>query len=135
MNKNTFAKIAFRSVILCFPILLTACVESTAKEKPEVTASVGRKLQSGKASWYGPGFQGRRTASGERFNTNSLTAAHRSLPFGSQVRVTNRTNGKSVVVRINDRGPFAHGRIIDLSRASALAIGLLGVGAVDVAML
>ncbi|ACA15269.1 rare lipoprotein A [Methylobacterium sp. 4-46] len=80
--------------------------------------------QSGRASWYG---SGQRTASGERFNPNGLTAAHRSLPFGTRVRVTNTANGRSVVVRINDRGPFAGGRIIDLSRGSARAIGMGGV--------
>jgi rare lipoprotein A len=89
--------------------------------------------QSGMASWYGPGFQGRRTASGERFNTGSYTAAHRSLPFGTRVRVTNVRNGQSVVVRINDRGPFAGGRIIDLSKASARAIGMGGTARVKLA--
>lgn len=84
------------------------------------------------ASWYGPGFHGRRTASGERFNTHAMTAAHRSLPFGSRVRVTNRKTGRSVVVRINDRGPFAHGRVIDLSKASAQAIGVSGVASVSI---
>jgi rare lipoprotein A len=82
----------------------------------------------GQASWYGPGFHGRRTASGETFNQNDLTAAHPSLPFGTRVRVTR--NGRSVVVRINDRGPYTGGRIIDLSAAAASQIGLrsLGVG-------
>jgi rare lipoprotein A len=69
---------------------------------------------SGSASWYGAKFQGRRTANGERFDKNKLTAAHRSLPFGTRVRVTNQRNGRKVVVRINDRGPFAGRRIIDL---------------------
>ena len=85
---------------------------------------------SGLASWYGPGFHGRRTASGETFNTNALTAAHRTLPFGTQVRVVNQQNGRSVVVRINDRGPFSHGRVIDLSRAAAQLIGLSGIAKV-----
>jgi rare lipoprotein A len=83
---------------------------------------------SGMASWYGPGFHGRRSASGEVFNQNALTAAHRTLPFGTQVRVTNLANGQSVVVRINDRGPFGHGRIIDLSAAAASNIGLRASG-------
>ena len=85
---------------------------------------------SGLASWYGPGFHGRRTASGETFNTNALTAAHRTLPFGTQVRVVNQQNGRSVMVRINDRGPFSHGRVIDLSRAAAQLIGLSGIAKV-----
>ena len=87
------------------------------------------------ASWYGPGFRGHRTASGEPFNTGALTAAHRFWPFGTRVRVTNRKNGRSVVVRINDRGPFAAGRVIDLSRASARAIGISGVAPVSLARL
>jgi rare lipoprotein A len=84
--------------------------------------------EEGLASWYGGKFQGRQTASGEIFDTNQPTAAHKTLPFGTIVRVTNLENGKSTVVRINDRGPFIPGRIIDLSRASALAIGLAGTG-------
>jgi len=94
-----------------------------------------RPLQRGAASWYGPGFQGRKTASGERFNTHAMTAAHRTLPFGSRVKVTNERTGRSVVVRINDRGPFAHGRVIDLSHASARAIGISGVGRVSLSQL
>jgi rare lipoprotein A len=104
-----------------------------AQAQPKETS--GKVIQSGRASWYGPGFHGRRTASGETFNTNELTAAHRTLPFGTRVRVVNKRTGKSVVVRINDRGPYAHGRVIDLSRASAEAIGLKGVAAVTVAEL
>lgn len=74
------------------------------------------------ASWYGPGFHGRLTANGERYNMHALTAAHKTLPFGTEVKVTNVKNGKSVVVRINDRGPFAKGRTIDLSKAAHLMI-------------
>lgn len=85
------------------------------------------------ASWYGPGFHGRRTASGERFNTGAFTAAHRTLPFGTRVRVVNQTTGRSVVVRINDRGPFVRGRVIDLSKAAARAIGVSGVARVTLA--
>ncbi|MEE1656035.1 septal ring lytic transglycosylase RlpA family protein [Microvirga sp. CF3062] len=92
-------------------------------------------IQSGPASWYGPGFQGRKTASGETFNTNDMTAAHRTLPFGTKVKVVNKKTGKSVVVRINDRGPYAHGRVIDLSKASAQALGISGVGSVTLAQL
>ena len=90
--------------------------------------------QRGKASWYGPGFAGRKTANGERFNPNALTAAHRKLPFGTTVKVTNVDNGKSVVVRINDRGPYAGNRVIDLSKAAAKRIGLIssGVGVVEI---
>jgi rare lipoprotein A len=90
-------------------------------------------LRPGKASWYGPGFHGRLTANGERFNTNALTAAHKSLPFGTRVRVTNGRTGRAVVVRINDRGPFVQGRVIDLSKAAAKAIGMSGVDRVHLA--
>lgn len=86
--------------------------------------------QRGAASWYGPGFHGRRTASGERFNSGGLTAAHRTLPFGSHVLVTNERTGRSVVVRINDRGPFTRGRIIDISQGAARAIGMSGTATV-----
>jgi len=84
--------------------------------------------QCGSASWYGPGFHGRSTANGERFNQGSLTAAHKSLPFGTKLRVTNKRNGKSVVVRINDRGPFIRGRMLDLSKGAAGRIGMIGSG-------
>lgn len=86
----------------------------------------------GTASWYGYRFHGRRTASGERFNASAYTAAHRSLPFGTKVRVTNLRNGRSVIVRINDRGPYARGRVIDLSKAAANAIGLISSGTAPV---
>ena len=84
--------------------------------------------QVGVASWYGPGFDGRLTANGERFNQNELTAAHRTLPFGTRVRVTNESNGQSVVVRVNDRGPFVGKRVIDLSKGAAQEIGLISRG-------
>ena len=84
--------------------------------------------QEGMASWYGPGFAGRTTSNGEIFDPSQLTAAHRTLPFGTRVRVTNLETGASVEVRINDRGPFKAGRIIDLSRAAADRIGMLSSG-------
>ena len=84
--------------------------------------------QSGLASWYGGQFHGRKTASGERFDTMDMTAAHKTLPFGTRVCVRSTVNGKGVVVRINDRGPFAPGRIIDLSKAAAQELGMLGLG-------
>ena len=92
---------------------------------PPQRASVA---ESGLASWYGPGFAGRLTANGEIFDPSELTAAHKELPFNTLVRVHNLENGSSVVVRINDRGPFKPGRIIDLSRAGAEAIGMIGSG-------
>lgn len=89
-------------------------------------------VQRGLASWYGPGFHGRQTANGEKFNKNELTAAHRTLPFGTKVRVTNLNNGLSVIVRINDRGPFVRNRVIDLSEAAAREIGMINSGVVSV---
>jgi rare lipoprotein A len=86
----------------------------------------------GMASWYGRGTRHRRTANGERFNRLSLTAAHRTLPFGSLVRVRNLGNGKTVVVRINDRGPFSGRRLIDLSYGAGRALGMLGAGIAQV---
>ena len=83
---------------------------------------------SGVASWYGPGFHGRTTANGEKYNMNGMTAAHKSLKFGTKVRVTNENNGKSVVVRIDDRGPYVGSRIIDLSKSAAQAIDMIGPG-------
>lgn len=100
-------------------------------------ARVGRDSNIVTASWYGPHFRGHRTSSGEIFNENRLTAASRTLPMQSIVRVTNLGNGKSVVVRINDRGPYVTGRSLDLSRAAARRIGLMrkGTAAVKIAML
>jgi len=86
----------------------------------------------GFASYYGAGFHGRRTASGERFDQHALTAAHRTLSFGTKVRVTNARNGNSVVVTVNDRGPFVRGRVIDVSRAAAQRLGMLGAGVAPV---
>jgi rare lipoprotein A len=92
----------------------------------------GSYRQVGKASYYGREAHGEPTASGEKFNMNAVTAAHKTLPFGTRVRVTNRANNKSVVVRINDRGPFVAGRIIDLSYAAAKRIDMLAAGVADV---
>ena len=90
--------------------------------------------ESGNASWYGGKFHGRKTASGERYNQNKMTAAHKTLPFGTNVRVKNTENGKSVVVRINDRGPFSKGRIIDLSRAAAKKLDMIKTGTAKVSI-
>lgn len=92
----------------------------------------GGETERGDASWYGPDCQGKPTADGETFNMNDLTAAHRRLPFGSVVRVTNLANGLSVEVRINDRGPYQDGRIIDLSSAAADVIQMKKAGTVPV---
>ncbi len=86
----------------------------------------------GVASWYGPGFHGNRTANGEVYNQNALTAAHRSLPFGTRVRVTHVRTGRSIVVRINDRGPYVGGRVLDLSAAAARVLGVMSTGVAPV---
>lgn len=116
---------------------LTSFTPPIEQQADSDDAAPGQALGSGVASFYGRQFNGRPTASGERFDMNALTAAHRSLPFGSRVRVTNPRNGKSVVVRINDRGPYAHSRVIDLSRAAASEIGIVGPGSgtVELALL
>ena len=110
-----------------------AAVAKTPSNSAPKVSTVGRIKQffeTGQASWYGLKFQGRKTSSGEVFDMNALTCAHRSLPIGSWLRVTNLRNRKSVLVRVNDRGPMVASRIIDLSYAAAHAVGLSGTGKV-----
>ena len=95
-------------------------------------AHSSKRLEKGNACWYGAAYQGKKTASGELFNKDKLTAAHRTLPFDTIARVTNLLNGRSVDVRINDRGPFVKGRIIDLSEAAARELGMIREGVVPV---
>lgn len=99
-----------------------------ARQVARVSLGPIRFQITGIASWYGPGFHGNRTATGEIYNQNAMTAAHKSLPFGTNVLVTNLNNGRSVVVRINDRGPFVRGRVIDLSAAAARVLGMMDSG-------
>ena len=110
-----------------------------AKKPRKVAAKTNRekvlRVIHTRATWYGPGFHGRRTASGERFNQNAMTMASRHLPFGTRVRVTNPRNGKSAIARVNDRGPFRSGYTADLSKGLASRIGLLGNGAVRIEIL
>jgi rare lipoprotein A len=91
-----------------------------------------RSVSNGQASWYGPGFYGNRTANGEVFRPGTLTAAHRTLPFGTKVRVTNLWNGRTAVVRINDRGPFHGNRVIDLAHGAANQLGVVASGVAQV---
>lgn len=109
---------------IIFALIFLLCLSSCA---PKV-------VETGKASYYAKSFNGKKTASGEKFRSNKLTAAHRTLPFNTKVKVTNLKTGKSVKVRINDRGPFVAGRIIDLSKRAARKIGLVdeGVGQVRI---
>lgn len=122
--------------VACAVTVLSASIFIVPESSAQQSVTVVKEVV-GKASWYGAKFQGRLTASGERFDMTELTAAHRTLPFGTRVRVTNETNGKSVVVRINDRGPVAKRRIIDLSRRAAELIGIKkkGVGRVKLEVL
>lgn len=120
------------------PLAFDSHLSSVPADKPAQSLSdaepitsgpnVGEFEQKGKASWYGRMFHGRKTASGEKFNMNAMTAAHRTLPLASWVRVTNESNHKTVVVKINDRGPYVRGRVIDLSYAAAAALGMRGAG-------
>jgi rare lipoprotein A len=107
-----------------------------ASSASAAAVTIKRPVQVGTASWYGPRFQGKKTANGETFNMHSMTAAHRTLPLGTRVRVTNLRTGKQVKVRINDRGPYAKGRKIDLSRAAARKLGIVkkGVAKVKIAI-
>ena len=101
---------------------------------PDDSPKLRGEVAYGKASWYGSKFQGRKTSNGEKFNKNELTAAHKTLPFNTKVRVTNMVNKKAVVVRINDRGPFRGNRIIDLSEKAAEKIDMKTVGTADIKM-
>ncbi len=122
------------AIIELVPVQPSAEVTAPAVmvEEPAPSALQETVLGRGSASYYASKFNGRRTASGERFDNSDLTAAHRSLPFGSRVRVTNPANGRSVVVRVNDRGPFTRGRLIDVSRAAAEELGMVARGHADV---
>ncbi len=122
---------------VCVAVVLAACTPaSTAAPSGASVEAAPATLAAtsfvGGASWYGPGFAGRRTASGETFDPSDHTAAHRTLPFGTRVRVTDLQTGANVEVRINDRGPFAPGRVIDLSRSAAEALGAVRRGVIQV---
>ena len=105
----------------------SAKIEPRKDDKGGSSATV-QPAHIGEASWYGPGFEGKKTASGEIFDDSKLTAAHKTIPLGSKAKVTNLTNGKTVEVKINDRGPFIEGRMVDLSRAAAKALGMIDRG-------
>lgn len=117
-------------ILVALAMSVFACSGGPAHKA--VKTSLDAEKFTGVASWYGPGFQGRRTANGEKFNMHQMTAAHRNLPFGTQLRVTHLENGKSVTVTVNDRGPFITGRVLDLSYAAAKQIGMLGSGHAEV---
>jgi rare lipoprotein A len=121
------ARLPARITLAALAALLVAAPTGQGPAFPD---TVPEWVQQGPVSWYGPGFHGRRTANGEIFDTHELTMAHRSLEFGSEVRVTNLENGRSVVVRVNDRGPYVGGRVADLSHAAARELGFVDDGVV-----
>jgi len=130
-------------LVLSSTLWLGGCAAPSAQDDPidawlstlPCGATDAQVIDQGLASWYGERFHGRRTASGEPFDMRDLTAAHKTLPFGTRVRVRNVNNGREVVVRINDRGPFSPKRVIDLSHAAASALGMLRSGVVSVQLL
>jgi rare lipoprotein A len=116
-----------RAIVLLSVVLASACAQRKAVRT--APASIEKHhAETGQASWYGKAHQGKRTASGEPFDMHALTAAHRTLPFGTIVRVTNLKNRKSVDVRVNDRGPFRSDRVIDLSYEAARKLGMVSRG-------
>ena len=127
--KKRMIKTVSTGLVISFLILIAGCC---FLGKPKVEEWDGQKRYKGIASWYGKDFHGKKTSNGEVYNMNLLTAAHRSIPFNSMVEVKNLQNGKKVVVRINDRGPFVRGRIIDLSYAAAKKIDSVEAGVVKV---
>jgi rare lipoprotein A len=119
-----------RQVLAGLCLILVSC-SSSGPIAPGVAVAPAvqwRSYQTGIASWYGGRWHGRKTANGERYNQNTMTAAHRKLPFNTMVRVTNLSTGRSCVVRINNRGPYSRGRVIDLSVAAAKSIGSYSCG-------
>lgn len=133
----------FGILVIGISLFISSCGTSSRmaapKDPPETIdwdpSAPGEKIEAGIASWYGPKFHGKLTANGEQYDMDQLTAAHRTLPFNSIVKVQNLSNGESVVVRINDRGPFAKDRIIDLSKKAAREIGMIGPGTAKVALM
>lgn len=132
-----------RTILIACALLLSACgstqirhrasdTTQTTQAAPEHETSRLSKTQRGLASWYGKRFRGRRTASGERFDPKQLTAAHRTLPLGSRARVSCPKTGKSIIVTINDRGPYSPKRVIDLSREAAKQLGIIALGVAQV---
>jgi rare lipoprotein A len=116
------------------PMVVEPTPEPTPGTVPQVVTVPPAVTMTGRASWYGEPHHGRLTASGEAFDMNALTAAHRSLPFGTRLRVVNLDNDREVEVRVNDRGPSIPGRVLDLSYAAARALGAVGTGVIPIRM-
>lgn len=127
----------FLLLIVAFSLFITSCGTTSRINKSggNSDGATGERIEEGVASWYGPNFHGNLTANGEKYDMNGVTAAHRTLPFNTVVRVHNLDNGKSVEVRINDRGPFAKNRIIDLSKGAAQKIDMIGPGTANVELI
>lgn len=121
------SEVIFSSTDLFFPENIADISETFEAEKVELKSKGIMR-----ASWYGPGFHGKLTASGEIYDQYALTAAHKDLPFGTILEITNSRNNKSVLVRINDRGPYIQGRHIDLSKGAAIALGMVERGVIKV---
>lgn len=121
-----------RVLVAAMALTLAACATRTTSVVPPVIEARPGAIQEGVASWYGPGFHGKQTTSGEVYDQHDMTAAHQSLPLGTRVAVTNLQNGRTVEVRVNDRGPFARSRVIDLSYAAASTLEMIGPGTAPV---
>lgn len=130
MRENMKSALSPIKIFLC--LLMTLCLLNCSGRQLKSSPERLGFRETGQASFYAMKYHSRKTASGERLDQQALTAAHRTLPFGTRVNVTNLKNGKSVTVRINDRGPFVKGRIIDLTRAAFRKIGPIEAGLIDV---
>jgi rare lipoprotein A len=133
LRQSSFTKVQSTLFFLVVAAILGACAPTTQRAFAPPTANAQVEPE-GRASWYGAEFAGRRTANGEIYDPSQMTAAHKTLPFGTFVRVTNPSSGVNVVVRINDRGPFKPGRVIDVSRAAAEQLGMIGPGTMVVGL-
>jgi len=124
----------FMAAAVGLTVIATPVVAGTHDVGPnDYACSAESASKGGKASWYGPGFHGRKTANGEKFNQYAMTAAHKTLPLGTVIKVTNKDNGEELIVRVNDRGPYIKGRILDLSRGAAEKLGFEDQGVIRVA--
>lgn len=131
-DRQLVARIPRLATALILASMLAGCATSGGAVRSRGSEELLRPVQTGYASWYGNPHHGRRTASGEVYDMNQLTAAHPALPMGTRLLVTNLRNGRSVGVRVNDRGPTIHGRILDLSHAAAQELGAVGDGVIPV---
>jgi rare lipoprotein A len=127
-SAGTYFRVTLNRWIIVFAVLMVAAILMIVSCAPRVKRVRGKFLGYAVASWYGPKFHGKLTASGEQYDMNSMTCAHKRLPFGTRLKLVNAENGKSAVVVVNDRGPFVRGRSLDLSRAAAEQLAMIGPG-------